>query len=77
MHFIRLDSMFEAPERLNIPLIFNLITDQKERYPLDKTNVANAWFMALVTKRIVEFKRSLAVEPPIPLGTPDPYVSKQ
>jgi arylsulfatase len=77
MHFIRLDSMFEAPEKLNMPQMFNLIQDPKELYPLDKVNVAEAWFMAPVSKRILEFKRSLAKEPPIQLGTPDPYVPKK
>ena len=76
MHFIELDSMFEAPKALNMPKMFNLITDPKELYPLDKTDVAEAWFMAPVTRRVVEFKRSLAMEPPIPMGTPDPYVPR-
>jgi arylsulfatase len=49
----------------------------KELYPLDKIDVAEAWFMAPVTKRVVEFKKSLAMEPPIRLGTPDPYVPKK
>jgi len=73
MHFIQLDSMFAAPRKLNMPQMFNLIKDPKELYPLDKVDVADAWFMAPVTKRVVAFQRSLAVEPPIPLGTPDPY----
>lgn len=74
MHFIQLDSMFGAPRKLNMPQMFNLIKDPKELYPLDKVDVADAWFMAPVTKRVVAFKRTLAIEPPIPLGTPDPYV---
>jgi arylsulfatase len=74
MHFVHLDSMFEAPKRLNMPQMFNLIQDPKELYPLDKVNVAEAWFMAPVSKRIVEFQKSLALEPLIRLGTPDPYV---
>lgn len=54
--------------------MFNLPQDPKELYPLDKINLAEAWFMAPVSKRIVAFKMSLAKEPPIRLGTPDPYV---
>lgn len=46
MHFIRLNSMFDAPEKLNMPQMFNLIQDPKELYPIDKVNVAEAWFMA-------------------------------
>jgi len=74
MHFIKLDSMFEAPQKLNMPQMFNLIKDPKELYPLDKVDVGDAWFMAPVTKRVVEFQKTLAKEPPIQLGTPDPYM---
>jgi arylsulfatase len=74
MHFIWLESMFGAPQKLNMPKMFNLIKDPKELYPLDKIDVADAWFMAPVTREVVEFKKSLVMEPPILLGTPDPYV---
>lgn len=73
MHFIWLESMFGAPQKLNMPKMFNLIKDPKELYPLDKVDVADAWFMAPVSKEVVAFKRSLVIEPPILLGTPDPY----
>ena len=74
MHFIWLESMFGAPQKLNMPKMFNLIKDPKELYPIDKIDVADAWFMAPVTKEVMEFKKSLVMEPPILLGTPDPYV---
>jgi len=57
-----------------MPKMFNLIKDPKELYPLDKVSIADAWFMAPVTREVVKFKRSLAMEPPIKLGTPDPYL---
>ena len=57
-----------------MPKMFNLIKDPKELYPLDKVSIADAWFMAPVTKEVVNFKMSLVAEPPILLGTPDPYV---
>lgn len=74
MHFIWLESMFGAPQKLNLPKMFNLITDPKELYPLDKTDVSDGWFMAPVTKEVMAFKKSLMIEPPIRLGTPDPYL---
>jgi arylsulfatase A-like enzyme len=74
MHFVRLDSMFGSPEPLNMPMMFNLITDPKELYPLDKTDIAEAWFNQTVSARIVEHRKTLIAEPPIRLGTPDPYV---
>ena len=43
----------------------DLLVDQ------DNVDVSEAWFMLVV---LVSFKKSLVVEPPIRLGTPDPYV---
>ena len=63
-----------ARRLLCMPQMFNLIKDPKELYPLDKVDVGDAWFMAPVTRRVVEFQKSLIVEPPIRLGTPDPYL---
>jgi arylsulfatase len=66
--------MFEAPQRLNLPMMFNLIKDPKELYPLDRVDLSEAWFMPVVLERLVAFKKSLIIEPPIRLGTPDPYL---
>jgi arylsulfatase len=74
MHFIELDSMFGKPARLNMPHLFNLVTDPKELYPVDKIDVSASWVFPVVLKKVVEFNKTLAAEPPIPLGTPDPYV---
>jgi len=74
MHFIQLDSMFGAPARLNMPHLHNLIADPKENYPVDKVDVSASWVFPVVLKKVVAFKQSLAEEPPISLGTPDPYV---
>jgi arylsulfatase len=54
--------------------VFNLIQDPKELYPIDKVDVTEALFMAPVSKKIVAFRKSLTQEPPIRLGTPDPYM---
>ena len=55
----------------NFPLLHHLIKDPKELYP-DHTG-ETTWVLPVVSKRIAKFKRTLATEPPIPLGTPDPY----
>ena len=73
MHFVKLDTMFGSPQPLNMPMFINLITDPKELYPLVETDVADTWFKEAVLTRLVEHKKTLAMEPPIPLGTPDPY----
>jgi arylsulfatase len=74
MHFIELDSMFGKPARLNMPHLYNLIEDPKELYPVDKVDASASWVFPVVLKKVVEFKQTLAVEPPIALGTPDPFV---
>jgi arylsulfatase A-like enzyme len=73
MHFIELDSMFGKPARLNMPHLHNLIEDPKELYPVDKVDVSASWVFPVVLKKVIAFKKSLVEEPPIPLGTPDPY----
>ena len=73
MHLIQLESMFGKPARLNLPHLHNLIADPKELYPIDKVNVSASWVFPVILKRIVQFQGTLAAEPPIRLGTPDPY----
>jgi arylsulfatase len=71
VHFIELNSMFGSPKRLNVPSVYNLIKDPKEDF-----NIApdSTWIFPIVMSRVIEFQKSLATEPPIRLGTPDPYV---
>jgi len=67
--------MFGVPKRLNVPHIYNLIKDPKEQF-----NIApeSTWILPVVMSRVVEFQKTLTAEPPILLGTMDPYVpSKQ
>ncbi len=63
--------MFGTPEPQNFPLLHHLIRDPKELYP-DRTG-ETTWVLPAVSKEIAKFKGTLAKEPPIPLGTPDPY----
>ena len=75
VHFVELNSMFGASKKLNIPHIYNLIKDPKEDF-----NIApeSTWILPVVMSRVMDFQKTLAKEPPIRLGTPDPYVpSKQ
>jgi arylsulfatase len=73
MHLIQLDSMFGKPAKLNMPHLINLIEDPKELYPVDRVDVSAAWVFPVVLKRVIEFRKTLVMEPPIRLGTPDPY----
>jgi len=70
MHLVELENMNSEPMKLNVPRVYNLITDPKEEYNM----AAEAtWVLPVVFKKIVEFQKTLVVEPPIQLGTPDPY----
>jgi arylsulfatase len=71
VHFWKLDRMFGQPAKLNIPDIHHLIRDPKEQYP-DRTG-ETTWALAPVLKRVIQFQGTLMTEPPIRLGTPDPY----
>jgi arylsulfatase len=66
--------MFGAPQKLNIPHIYNLMKDPKET-----RNIApeSTWTLPVVLSRVVDFKMTLVAEPPILLGTPDPYIPRK
>ena len=74
MHLIELNSMFGAPAKLNMPHLYNLIEDPKESYPIDQVDISGSWVFPVMFEKIVEFNKSLILEPPIQLGTPDPYI---
>lgn len=76
VHFVQLDTMRGSPEPLNIPEIYNLISDPKELYNLVGIDQSVAWIMPPVLERVLAFQKSLIDEPPIRLGTPDPYVPR-
>jgi arylsulfatase len=71
MHLIEQVNMFDPPQKLPLPKVINLLTDLKE----ERDVVAyNTWVLEPMMKIIVEFQKSLKKYPPIPAGTPDPYV---
>jgi arylsulfatase len=70
MHLVELENMNSEPKKLNVPRVYNLITDPKEEY-----NMASeaTWVLPVIFPKIVDFQKTLVEEPPIQLGTPDPY----
>ena len=70
LHLVELENMNSEPRQLNVPRVYNLISDPKEEY-----NMAAevTWVLPVIFEKIVEFQASLLEEPPIQLGTPDPY----
>ena len=74
IHFFKLDNMRGIPQKTLMPRLYHLIKDPKEEHDI---GADGAWVLPPVLERIVAFKRTLVEEPPIRLGTPDPYVPKK
>lgn len=70
VHFVWQEYMFDSPQPLPNPRVINLIEDPKERHV---GGTLNTWVYNPVMKIAHEFQTSLKNEPPIPVGTPDPY----
>ncbi len=70
MHFFLQDNMYDPPQQLPLPRLYNLLTDLREEH-----NVAaeNTWVFQPMMNIMGAFKASLAKYPPIESGTPDPY----
>jgi len=77
LHFKTQETMRSVIENPGMPRVYNLLTDPKELYDIiehgGRDGEDNFWVMPAVMKLVMEHYGSLAVEPPIPLGTPDPY----
>ncbi len=61
-------------EATPLAYIHHLLKDPKEEHDIGADAV---WVMPVVSKKIVAFRRTLVEEPPIQLGTPDPYEPKK
>ena len=71
MHLIRQDHMYDAPQKLPLPRIINLLTDLKEERDV---LIHSGWVTYPMMKIIRDFEASLETYPPIKVGTPDPYL---
>jgi len=70
MHLIWQENMYDAPQRLPLPKIINLLTDLKER---NDVLIQDGWVTYPMMKIVNDFEESLKKYPPIKMGTPDPY----
>jgi arylsulfatase len=73
LHLVRQEHPLEPPLQLNVPAVYNLTTDPKEFYDTVPRGFEASWVMPAVFPKIIEFQKTLVQEPPIALGTPDPY----
>src|SRR5262245_27275245 len=70
MHLIWQVNMFDPPQVLPIPKVINLLTDLKEERDV---LLYNSWVPNAMGKIRRDFEESLRMNPPIRVGTPDPY----
>jgi arylsulfatase A-like enzyme len=77
LHFKTQETMRSVIENPGMPRLYNLLTDPKELYDViefgGRDGEDNFWVMPAIMKLVAVHGQSLAAEPPIPLGTPDPY----
>jgi arylsulfatase len=71
VHFYWQEFKFDAPEKLSVPRMHYLIDDPREMHSVVSMNT---WVFAPVNRIRDEHEASLKREPPIPVGTRDPYV---
>lgn len=71
-HYVWQEYRFDAPLKLgnDRPRLHNLFVDPRER---DNVAETNGWVFYPIGKIVSEMQESLRKEPPIPVGTPDPY----
>ncbi|MCY1397450.1 choline-sulfatase [compost metagenome] len=71
VHFILQEEMSSPPQKLALPRMYNLYSNPRED---NEKRSIDTWVIAPVLKVIGQFNASTAKYPPIPMGTPDPYV---
>lgn len=81
IEFWKQDSMFDAPVKLNFPKVYDLRRDPKELHGVyggsNSGTEQLTWLLPVVTKKIIAHKMTLRKEPPIQIGTPEPYQPKK
>ena len=70
-HLFKQDDMFSGWTPWNMPMLHNLEWDLREEHQI---GFPHAWVFHPMAAAAGAFLKSLAVEPPIKPGTPDPYV---
>lgn len=71
VHYVWQEYKYDPPQKLSLPRMHYLIDDPRERHDVVSMNT---WVYVPTNKIRNELEASLLREPPIPVGTPDPYV---
>jgi arylsulfatase len=73
MMFKEVERGTDAKRTYDFPRFYNLYNDPKEEYPLTKATAGHFWVRWPMGVVLTDHMTSLAQEPPIQPGTPDPY----
>jgi hypothetical protein len=68
--------MYDVPQKLGVPRLFDLYDNPQETVQEtlgESAAVTRAWVMHAMLAELAKMKATLAKDPLIPLGTPDPY----
>jgi len=71
-HLFQQDDAYSTWSPYNVPHIHNLEWDPREEH---EVGFPHAWVLHPMAAAVAAFLKSLALEPPIKTGTPDPYLS--
>jgi len=76
LHFIWQERQYDSPQRLVVPRLIDLYDNPQER-PEEATGesaiVTHAWILHAMFAELTKFQESLKKDPPVPMGTSDPY----
>jgi len=74
LHFMEQATMGSPIVHPGMPRLYHLLRDPKEQYDLIHYGGEDGfWVMPAIMKRVVAHQMTLQAEPPIQIGTPDPY----
>ncbi len=75
LHFLEQATMGSPIVSPGMPRLYHLLRDPKEQYDLIHYGGSDGfWVMPAIMERVVAHQMTLREEPPIAIGTPDPYV---
>jgi arylsulfatase A-like enzyme len=77
MHFVWQVRMHDVPQKLAVPRLIDLYSNPQETVEetIGKSSVVTrAWVLHAIFAQLYKLKATLAKDPLIPLGTPDPYI---
>ena len=78
LHFMEQATMGAPIVQPGLPRLYHLLRDPKEQYDLIHFGGEDGfWVMPAIMKRVVAHQMTLRDEPPIAMGTPDPYAPGQ